>query len=83
MKIRFEARVHSRRESLGLNCLRPLCLQFMSDYVGGDPQRMVILDTVSAVSLNDAESMAFMARSGGQRAVAAGGGIPGGFEPVH
>lgn len=57
--------------------------QFMTDYVGGDPQRSMIADTAAVVSLNAAESMAFMERTGGQRAVAAGGGIPGGFEPVH
>lgn len=56
--------------------------QFLTEYVGQDLQRLVILNAASLVSLNDAENMDFMARSGGQRAVAAGGAIPGGFESV-
>ncbi len=57
--------------------------QFVDDYVGGDPQRMVISDTASVVFLNDAADMQFMANSGGQRAGAAGRGIPGSGAPVY
>ncbi len=57
--------------------------QFLNDYVGGDPQRGVILGAASAVALNSYVDKAFMERSGGQRARATGRGIPGGSAPVH
>ncbi|MEO7050892.1 MAG: hypothetical protein ABI128_04430, partial [Rhodanobacter sp.] len=57
--------------------------QFVDDYVGGDLQRMVILDTATVVFLNDFVDMTFMRHHGGQRAGAAGRGIPGGAAPVH
>ncbi|MEO8746249.1 MAG: hypothetical protein ABI379_01105 [Rhodanobacter sp.] len=50
--------------------------QFVDDYVGGDPQRMVILETASVVSSNAVVDTTFMAHSGGQRPGAAGRGIP-------
>ncbi|MEO8809142.1 MAG: hypothetical protein ABI386_02700 [Rhodanobacter sp.] len=57
--------------------------QFVTDYVDQNPQRWVIYGTASTVALNDHVDMAFMAKSGGQRAGAAGRGIPGGAAPVH
>lgn len=56
---------------------------FVADYAVGDPQRMTILGTASIVAQNDYVDMNFMHRSGGQRAGAAGRGIPGGAAPVY
>lgn len=58
--------------------------QFVTDYVVENPmQRGVIAGAASAVALNDAVDMQFMQHHGGQRAGAAGRGIPGGAAPVH
>ena len=57
--------------------------QFLRDYASGDPQRMVILGTAAAVSLNNSVNMQFMAQSGGQRPGAAGRAIPGSGAPVY
>jgi hypothetical protein len=57
--------------------------QFVMDFVGGDPQRMVILDAASVVMSDAAVDMTFMQHYGGQRAGAAGRGIPGSGAPVY
>ncbi|MEO9079058.1 MAG: hypothetical protein ABI268_07060 [Rhodanobacter sp.] len=57
--------------------------QFMTEFVGGDPQRMVLLDTASVVMSDAVVDMAFMQHHGGQRAGAAGRGVPGGASPVY
>lgn len=56
---------------------------FVTDYAIGNPQRVTILGTASIVSQNDFVDMTYMQLSGGQRAGAAGRGIPGGAAPVH
>jgi hypothetical protein len=48
----------------------------------GNPQRMTILGTASIVASNDFADMSYMQHHGGQRAGAAGRGIPGGDAPV-
>ncbi len=57
--------------------------QFVMDFVGGDPQRMIILETASVVSSNAVVDRAYMAHSGGQRPGAAGRGVPGSSAPVY
>jgi hypothetical protein len=55
---------------------------FVADYAMGNPQRMTILGTASIVASNDFADMSYMQHHGGQRAGAAGRGIPGGDAPV-
>lgn len=57
--------------------------QLLMDYVGQNPLRSVILGAATRTSLNLDQNMSFMARSGGRRAMAVDGGIPGGFAPVQ
>lgn len=57
--------------------------QLLTDYVGQNSMRSVILYAATRTSLNLDENMSFMARSGGRRPQPVGGSIPGGFAPVQ
>lgn len=57
--------------------------QLLTDYVGQNPLRSVILGASTSTCLNLEQNMSFMARSGGRRPQPVGGVIPGGFAPVQ
>lgn len=58
--------------------------QFIREYVGSDPDRLLIWNTAALVGTNASISMRFMEESGGQRAgTPRGMGVPGNFSPVH